>query len=93
MECIWPEFYTEVGTIEETANVISNCAMISFDWSVLIGSASAGWLYRVTVLFKELVDFWVLVEFTALVHHDAFVITFWGMGLEEHGQPLCWCGF
>ena len=85
IECAWPEFNVKVGTIKETANVVCNSAIILFDWSVLIGSSSACWLDCAAMLFEWLLCLWVLVEFTSLIHHEMFVVTFWGMCFEEHG--------
>ena len=85
MECTWSELNVKVGTIEEAANVVCNGAMILFDWSILIGSTSTCWLDCVTTLFEQLLHLWVLAEFTSLIHHDMFVVAFWGMCFKEHG--------
>ena len=43
MKCIRPKFYRKVCTIEKATHMICNCTMVSFDWSILVGSTGTCW--------------------------------------------------
>ena len=84
MKRMWPEFYFKVCAIKKASNVVGDSSMVPFNWSILVGSANTRRLYGVAMLFKQLMYFWVSVEFTALIHHDMFVVASWRMRFKEH---------
>ena len=53
--------------------------MISFDHSVLVLAqlVCSSWMHRATGFGEEVLDFWVVEQFTPLIHVDMFAITLW----------------
>ena len=88
VEGIGPELDGKVCTMKHSTECICDGEMCVFNRSILVQRISASQTEIVVVLFEELADFWVMVQFPSLIHVDVFVRTMRRIVCKKVPKPL-----
>jgi len=73
MKGIWPEAWFKCSSSQHSTNGITDCAMQSFNGSILVRRVRCGKFNRISGRFEECNNVGAVSELTTLIHADIFV--------------------
>ena len=84
---VGPELDGEIGTMEHSAESISNGKISTFDGTALIRRVGTGGVDAIAKLTEELLDLGIAIKFPSLIHVYVLVGATWSIISEKLSEP------